>query len=83
MGVCGLGCSLGMVWCAQDEPGHDRVSYPQEVEGWSEVSTLFVHCGSDPWYKLPAATLRRLSHPVSQTGPSVIVGLIVPAQQKK
>ena len=33
-------------------------------------------------YKLPVSTLERLSHPVSQTGPFVIVGPTVPAQQK-
>ena len=32
--------------------------------------------------KLPVSTLERLSHPVSQTGPFVVVGPTVPAQQK-
>ena len=39
-------------------------------------------CGVDPLYKLPVSTLERLSHPVSQTGPFVVVGPTVPAQQK-
>ena len=39
-------------------------------------------CGVDPQYKLPVSTLERLSHPVSQTGPFVVVGPTVPAQQK-
>ena len=39
-------------------------------------------CGVDPQYKLPVLTLERLSHPVSQTGPFVVIGLTVPAQQK-
>ena len=32
--------------------------------------------------KLPLPTLRWLSHPVSQTGPLLVVGPTVPAQQK-
>ena len=39
-------------------------------------------CGVDPQYKLPVLTLERLFHPVSQTGPFVVVGPTVPAQQK-
>ena len=39
-------------------------------------------CGVDPQYKLPVSTLERLSHLVSQTGPFVVVGPTVPAQQK-
>ena len=39
-------------------------------------------CGVDPQYKLPVSTLERLSHPVSQTGPFVVEGPTVPAQQK-
>ena len=39
-------------------------------------------CGVDPQYKLPESTLERLSHPVSQTGPLLVVGPTVPAQQK-
>ena len=39
-------------------------------------------CGVDPQYKLPVSTLERLSHPVSQTGPFVVVGPTVPALQK-
>ena len=77
MGGCGLKYGAA---CAR-RTGRGWVSYPQEVEGWSEVSTPF--CRLDPLYKLPAATLQRLSHPVSQTGPSVVVGPTVPAQQKK
>ena len=33
-------------------------------------------------YKLPLPTLRWLSHPVSQTGPLLVIGPTVPAQQK-
>ena len=33
-------------------------------------------CGVDPQYKLPVATLERLSHPVSQTGPFVVEGRV-------
>ena len=51
--------------------------YPQEVAGWSEVSTHFFVDRT-----LSTSDLRRLSHPVSQTGPSVVVGPTVPAQQK-
>ena len=39
-------------------------------------------CGVDPQYKLPVSTLERLSHPVSQTGPFVVIGPTVPAQKK-
>ena len=39
-------------------------------------------CGVDPQYKLPVSMLERLSYPVSQTGPFVVVGPTVPAQQK-
>ena len=72
-----IGLVVGVVWgCVHKEnqptASRGRVSYPQEVEGWREVSTLF--CTSDPWYQLPAAMFRRLSHPASQTGPSVVVG---------
>ena len=31
---------------APGEPADSRVSYPQEVEGWSEVSTTFLYIGS-------------------------------------
>ena len=44
------GCGLSMVWRAQGEPatpGQGRVNYPQEVEGWSKVSTIF--CTLDPY----------------------------------
>ena len=47
-----------------------------------ERSMYISLCGVDPQYKLPVSMLERLSHPVSQTGPFVIVGPTVPAQQK-
>ena len=47
-----------------------------------EQSMYISLCGVDPQYKLPVSMLERLSHPVSQTGPFVVVGPTVPAQQK-
>ena len=46
------------------------------------VKCLHFFCRSDPKYKLPVATLQRLSYPASQTGPSAVVGPTVPAHQK-
>ena len=47
-----------------------------------ERSMYISLCEVDPQYKLPDSTLERLSHPVSQTGPLLVVGPTVPAQQK-
>ena len=67
-----------MVQCAQRTAIRGRVSYPQEVEGWSEASTLFLYIGP-----LVQTTSDNASKAVqSSTGPSVVVGLTVPAQQK-
>ena len=57
-----------------------RVSYPQEAEGWSEVSTLFLHIG--PLVQTTSGNASKVTHPVSQTGPSVVVGPTMPVQQK-
>ena len=47
-----------------------------------ERSMYISLCGVDTQYKLPVSTLEWLSHPVSQTGPFVVVGPTMPAQQK-
>ena len=41
-------CCEWKVWCGMCKenwltPGRGRVDYPQEVEGWSAVSTLFLY----------------------------------------
>ena len=71
-----------VVWCGvrkENRPTASRAIL-KKLKGGGRCLHFF--CRSDPKYKLPAATLRRLSHPVSQTGPSVVVGPTVPAQQK-
>ena len=66
-----------MVRRAQGEPADNQLSQRSRRMERSVYTVFFNR--SDPWYKLPAATLRRLSHPVSQTGPS---GPTVHVQQK-
>ena len=75
------GC--GLEWCGVRQENRPtasrcRVSYPQEVEGWSKVSTSFLYIGS-----FVQTTSCNASKAVLQTGPSVVVGPTLPAQQKK
>ena len=76
MGGCGL--KYGAACARKTGRQQVEITYPQEVEGWSEVSTFFLYIGP----LLQTTSDNALNVVPSQTGPLVVVGLSVPAQQK-